>query len=144
MPERPGAAFPEQTMPERPGGAFPEQAMPERVAPPLGLAPAVGGPTPSPLPFTGQNPNPVLQTAPPWGPSPTAPLGALGATFGAGMAGSPTGVPVAAGGGGLFDPNREMQAMMAASTSAGSYGGEGGADPEWEEAVRRAMGLFGS
>ena len=99
------------------------------VAPPVGLAPAVGGPTPSPLPFTGQNPNPT-------------PLGALGSQFGAGMAGSPIGVPQAAGGGGFFDRNQEAEAMLAASMTGG-YGGAGVADPEWERAVRAAMGMVG-
>lgn len=99
------------------------------VAPPVGLAPAVGGPTPSPLPFTGQNPNPT-------------PLGALGSQFGAGMAGSPIGVPAAAGGGGYFDRNQEAQAMLSASMTGG-YGGAGVADPEWERAVRAAMGMVG-
>jgi hypothetical protein len=151
------------------------------VAPPLGTAPAVGGPTPLPLPFTGQNPNPrplegpaqrgiepIPLAVPGQGsiePIPLAvpgqgsieplsggpigmqspgmgPLSALGSTFGAGMAGSPMGVPRAVGGGGLFDPNQEMQSMLSASMTGG-YGGAGTADPAWEEAVRRAMGMLG-
>jgi hypothetical protein len=120
-----------------PAGPHPEPLLPppphvpgkSPVAPPVGLAPAVGGPTPSPLPFTGQNPNPT-------------PLGALGSQFGAGMAGSPIGVPAAAGGGGYFDRNQEAQSMLAASMTGG-YGGAGVADPEWERAVREAMGMVG-
>ena len=69
-----------------------------------------------------------------------SPLGTLGSMFGAGP--SPLGVPLAIGGGGLFDPHTEGQSMLGAST-AGGYGGQGVADPAWEEAVRRAMGMLG-
>jgi hypothetical protein len=75
-------------------------------------------------------------------PAAPPPLSGLGASLGAGSAPSPVGVPQAAGGGGLFDPAQEAQGMLAASMTGG-YGGAGVADPEWERAVRAAMGLYG-
>lgn len=126
---------------------------------PLPLAPAAGGPQPAPLPPAppgGPQPAP-LPLAPParddWRTNPGAPpttqrnlpvpggplgLSGLGAEMSAGMAGSPIGMPVALGGGGAFDPSAELQSMLGASTSASSFGGEGMADPAWEEAVKRA------
>jgi hypothetical protein len=128
-----GAAFGALGMPRgglapafRPPPPVPGQAP---VVPPLGIAPAQGGPQPQPMPFTGQDPR-------------ITPLSGLGASMGMGAGGSPIGVPQAADGGGLFDPAQEAQGMLAASMTGG-YGGQGVADPEWERAVRAAMGLYG-
>jgi len=73
---------------------------------------------------------------------PAVPMPDLGRAFGMGAAGSAFGVPVAAGGWGLFDPSREGGQMLAASMTGG-FGGPGVPDPAWEQAVRQVMGLFG-
>jgi hypothetical protein len=57
---------------------------------------------------------------------PQPPVGQMGSALGA--PDPVTGVPVAAGGGGLFDPDAEMAAMVG-----------DGSDPDWATAVARAM-----
>lgn len=117
-----------------PGG--PRVAPPSAIEPIPNAVPGQGVVQPIPNAVPGQGPIEPIPLAPP------GPLGGLGSMFGAGIAGSPMGVPASAGGGGLFDPALEGQSMLSASMTGG-YGGAGVADPDWERAVQAAMGLFG-
>lgn len=138
-------------LPGMPAGPGPAAPLPPSGPP---AAPAIGGPpnaiglgaignTPAPGGFpTGvsdtTDPGGAPRVRTPASATSAAPPAGMGAALGAGASGSPMGMPAALGGGGYFDPGSEMQSMLTASTSPTSFGGEGGADPSWEEAVKRA------
>jgi hypothetical protein len=91
-------------------------------------APAAAPAPAAAAPQTTTDPsNPVFRPQPPVGMAPSSPLNRLGATIGQGMAGPPQGVPVAAGGQGLFDPQAISLDMIGSNP-----------DPEWAAAVARA------